>query len=259
MKYILLLLFSAVFLLSSCGSRTPENVRSVPILMYHDFTTGSPSAYAVTLERFDEHLTALENAGYRAVTFDDLINYVYFGGGLPENPVLITSDDGYAGVLTLAADCAARHSMPLSCAVIGSLSGVNGHFSFKEPIPDNMEIVSHTFALHDRAGWTGMVCPEADLWQYEQILAEDCAKMNEVCREAFPHTSSVLVYPHGAYSAESERILHKLGYVVTVTCDVGTAEIRQGEPESLYTLPRLSVWQNMTGKQLLEIIESHQK
>ena len=260
MKYILPLLFSFVFLLFSCESRTQENAAAVPILMYHNFTddTAEPSnAFTIALSRFDAHLTAREDAGYHTVTFADLIDYVYFDGDLPEQPILITSDDGYTSVLDLAAPCAADHGMTLSCSVIGALAGVNGHFSFDTPVPANVEIVSHTFALHDLNGWNGIICPDSELLLYERLLTEDCARMNQVCGEKFPQVSSVLVYPHGSYSAESERIVHALGYTVTVTCNPGIAEVRKGEPESLYTLPRISVWRGTAAEELLELIEFH--
>ena len=247
--------FAAVFLVVFLT--VPCRAERIPILMYHDVSDARGGAFVIPLSRFDEHLTALENAGYHTVTFTDLIDYVYFGGSLPERPVLITSDDGYTGIPELAAPCAARHGMTVSCAVIGSLAGTNGHFSL--PVPDNVELVSHTYALHDRAGWNGIRCTDAELLRYEQILTEDCARMKQEYGERYPETGTVLIYPHGAYSAESERILRSLGYVVTVTCEDGIAEVRPGEPDSLYALPRLSVWHNTTADALLEMIEIHTK
>ena len=231
----------------------PCRAERVPILMYHDISEARTGDYSVTPVRFEEHLAALENAGYHTVTFADLMDYVYFGGNLPDSPVLLTFDDGYDGVFSSAAEIAARHGMTLSCAVIGSLVGQNGHFPLTD-VPDNMEIVSHTFALHDRPGWDGAVCPDADLLRYEQILTEDAEAMRQTCGEAFPCAASVLIYPHGRFSAESERVFRSLGYTVTVTCGTGIADVRRGEPESLYTLPRISVWQNTTAEELMSAI-----
>ena len=53
------------------------------------------------------------------------------------------------------------------------------------------------------------------------------------------------------FSAESERILRSLGYAVTVTCENGIADVRRGERESLYALPRISVWQDTTAEELM--------
>ncbi len=250
--FSLFLLVVFLFSFSSCGNNPPEDTADVPILMYHDFTADeiSGNSFTVTLSRFEEHLNALEKAGYTSVTFAELIDFVYYGGELPEKPVLLTADDGYGNVIDLAAPCAGNHEMKLSCAVIGSLQGMNGHFAFDEPIPANLEIVSHTFALHDRDGAMGMIAH--GIAGAEFLLEDDIAAMRRACGERFPMTSSVLVYPHGSYSEESERILHEYGYTVTVTCDPGIAEIRKGDPESLYLLPRISVWQNTAAEQLME-------
>lgn len=240
----LILLFSLLF--SSCG--TSADTRTVPILMYHDITAepSSDNAFTVPLSLFDEHLSALSDAGYTSVTFADLINFVCFDGDLPERPVLITSDDGYTNILTLAAPAAARHGMTISCAVIGGLSGINNHFPLDGEIPSNVEIISHTFALHDRT----LVLPP-ELGSCEPLLTDDFHRMRDLCGSRFPSVPTVLVYPHGAYSTETERILRGLGVLVTVTCDPGVAVIEKGNPESLYLLPRLSVWKNTNLRELI--------
>ena len=94
-----------------------------------------------------------------------------------------------------------------------------------------------------------------DVWMYEPILEEDCAEMRNLCAERFPLTEWVLIYPHGHYSAESERILHAQGFRVTVTCDPGIAQLRRGDAESLYLLPRISVWPGMTAADVLARVE----
>jgi len=251
MKHMFSLFLCAALLAVPCRAER------VPILMYHDVSERGGGEFAVSLTRFDEHLTALEAAGYHTVTFADLIGYVYFGGCLPERPVLLTSDDGYTNVVECAASCAARHGMGLSCAVIGSLAGQSGHFPLT-CVPDNVELVSHTYALHDRPGWNGAVCGDSGLPSYEQILTEDCEAMRETCGEAFPLTGSVLIYPHGSHSAESERIFRSLGCIVTVTCGSGIAEIRRGDPESLHLLPRISVWRDTTAEEVIAEIEAHE-
>lgn len=231
----------------------PSRAERIPILMYHDISDTGTGDFTVTPTRFEEHLTALESAGYHTVTFGDLIRFVYDDGSLPASPVLLSFDDGYDGVLSHAAEIAGRHGMTLSCAVIGSLCGRNGHFLLTD-VPEYVEIVSHTYALHDRPDWDGIVCPDADLLRYEQILTEDSGEMQQTCGEAFPYASAVLVYPHGRWSQESERVLRSLGYAVTVTCETGIADVRRREPESLYALPRISVWQDMTAEELLAAI-----
>lgn len=247
MKYILCAIICVALLVVPCRAV------NIPILMYHDISDTRTDAYTLSPELFDEQLRALYGTGHNTVSFAELIDYVYFGVELPNKPVLLTFDDGYDGVIDYAAPIAEKYGMKISCAVIGGLVGKNGHFQMSD-IPANVEPLSHTFALHDREGWDGMVSELPDGTEYESIISDDCAKMNSAFGEKFPTISSVLVYPHGSYSEESERILHSAGYTVTVTCKRGIAKVYHGRPESLYTLSRIPVWRDTDTKQLLEML-----
>lgn len=228
---------------------------NIPILMYHDISDcpASTNAYTLSPELFDRQLRALHTAGYGTISFEQLIDYVYFDEELPDKSVILTFDDGYNGVIDYAAPIAEKYGMGLSCAVIGSLVGQNDHFS-ADDIPANVEPVSHTFALHDRYGYDGMIRALSDGTEYEDVISNDCAEMKTAFGDEFPTVSAVLVYPHGSYSEESERILHSVGYTVTVTCERGIANVCRGKPESLYALPRIPVWRDTSAERLLEMI-----
>jgi hypothetical protein len=40
-------------------------------------------------------------------------------------------------------------------------------------------------------------------------------------------------------SAEAEEVLKEMGYKITLSCSLGVAEIKEGEPDSLYKMKRL--------------------
>jgi len=225
----------------------PASAVSVPILMYHDFVPdGVPCGeYAVTESEFRSHLDALRDNGFESITFAELIGYADGENELPEKPVIITADDGYDGVLGTAVSVLWEYGMTLSCAVIGSMAGQDGHFSLGG-IPDCIEIVSHTFDLHRDCGEVRGV-PAADADE----LRRDIALMKSLAGE-YPMTAKVLVYPYGAYSPETEEIFSQEGYCVTVTCDRGRAETEIGK--GLFSLPRIGVWHGMDGDDLLRAV-----
>src|ERR1700722_961379 len=77
---------------------SPSAVR-VPILMYHEIAgpTESDSGLAVSPEAFSAQLAYLHDEGYRTVTAAELSDALACGdGSLPDRPIVLTFDDGYA-------------------------------------------------------------------------------------------------------------------------------------------------------------------
>ena len=68
--------------------------RRVPILAYHSIAQGRPPL-CVSPARFGEHLWSLRDAGWSALTLDELLAG-HAGGGWPERRVMFTFDDGLA-------------------------------------------------------------------------------------------------------------------------------------------------------------------
>ncbi len=68
--------------------------KSVPVLLYHGIS--SVGSLTVSPSRFDEHMSALVNAGYTPITLDAFTESMTGTGTgtLPSQPVLITFDDG---------------------------------------------------------------------------------------------------------------------------------------------------------------------
>lgn len=73
----------------------------VPILMYHYLSEPPPGSdiyrndLSVSPERFAAHLDAIQAAGYTTISMYQLLAYLTNGVPLPEQPVVITFDDGY--------------------------------------------------------------------------------------------------------------------------------------------------------------------
>jgi len=247
----------AAVLAAGCARAMSCGEVPVPILMYHNFAEEDGS-YTVSAERFREHLTALGEAGYETVTFGMLSDWMEGTGTLPEKPVVLLSDDGYTGVLEYALPVLEEMDMVMSVAVIGDLMGVGGegrlpHFSPEELAaadPEGrLEPVSHSFGLHgEQAGMRGAVNLTLAAAEYEAILLEDCGRMGAMA-EMYPGVGQVFVYPYGAYSGDSEALLARAGYTVTVTTERGIAGLRQGE--SAVLLPRIPAEWYKTGLELV--------
>ena len=74
---------------------------SLPALMYHDVgpsSIGTPRGHSVTPEQFEKQVCWLAQRGYVGIRPSDWVTSRRSGEALPRKPVIITFDDGYAGV-----------------------------------------------------------------------------------------------------------------------------------------------------------------
>jgi peptidoglycan/xylan/chitin deacetylase (PgdA/CDA1 family) len=90
---------------------TPDGVLRrvrVPILMYHHIQDAPPGSDAVRRDlsvsplNFEAQLHYLQQEGYQPVSLYDLALHLTVGQPLPERPIILTFDDGYADAYTQA-------------------------------------------------------------------------------------------------------------------------------------------------------------
>jgi peptidoglycan/xylan/chitin deacetylase (PgdA/CDA1 family) len=99
---------------------TPDGVvrkLQVPILMYHYISMPPADAdiyrrdLSVTPTLFESQLKYLIDAGYHAITLDDLLYALAQGRELPAKPVILTFDDGYEDNFTNAFPLLQKYNM----------------------------------------------------------------------------------------------------------------------------------------------------
>ena len=246
----------------------------LPIIMYHHFDAQPGSSkIIVSPARFEEQMAALKNAGYTAVTPQQLVDYVDKGIPLPEKPVWITMDDGYRSNIEYAAPTLARNGLKATIYCIGVSVGkstyknmgvpIIPHFSYEEVKPWSdqgvLTIQSHSYDMHnvsslDTVGYRRGVLPRPGelLEQYIDTFYTDFNKSNEGIRQGFGADSLSFAYPFGLHNAITEGMLQAMGVRITVTIREGINTLVCGDASSLYGMARFNITEDMTGAQLLE-------
>ena len=89
-----------------------------------------------------------------------------------------------------------------------------------------------------------------------RAVKDDCRKFNAAFEAAFGEPVRYLSYPHGIYSPLSESILAGEGITVTLSTESGGRNVLvEGLPQSLRALYRFTVSEDMTGSDLLKLID----
>ena len=253
-----------------------EYTANVPVLMYHNFD--NDPAVGVTPERFEEHLRTLSEAGYTAVSVEEMIDYVLHGGSLPDKAVCITMDDGYLGNYEIAAPLLEKYGMKGTVFAIGVSVGhtkyykdteftLTPHFGYDEAremlASGVIDFQSHTYDMHQWPPFeTGEEIRECMLplegesdADYAEVLRADLAAYEEERIRELGEGFLALSYPEGQYSVLTEVLIHQAGIPLTMSSDTDRRNILvRGLPQSLYALCRYDITDGVTGEMLAELL-----
>lgn len=253
-------------------------MKKVPILMYHHIVEGkiADNWDIMTVDRFRAQIKAISEAGYTAVTFDDLRRYVNEGVELPEKSVVITFDDGYSSNYTLALPILEAYNMKATIFAIGATVGqetykdtgksMAPHFSWEEAAEMEetgvIDIESHGYDIHDVPGLDDYPIRDGCLQMegesvaaYVDFLSKDCDTMRALFEEHLAHVPRALAYPYGKYTELSEMIFESEGYDVTLSVEEGNSLLIKGVPQSLKAMKRHFVKEDNTPQDLLAMMQ----
>jgi len=232
----------------------------VPILMYHNFSADPQSDMDVSPERFAEQMRTLYEHGFTAVTLRQLVDFVDYGIPLPERPVVITFDDGYLSVYEYAFPILEEYGLNGTSFVIGFAVGTDTYrdtsyptipkFCFEQArrMAGVMSIQSHSYDMHQWEPFeTGRARQNILIWEgeseqaYIDILRDDHRRISALIYENLGEEVFAIAFPHGHYDTLSQAVLQSEGVRVSLATSHGWNTIIKGLPQSLLSLNRFSI------------------
>ena len=253
---------------------TADYTKDVPVLMYHNIAD-EPNDMTVTPETFRMHMETLAENGYTAVTLDDMVNYVYYGGELPEKPVLITFDDGYYSNYEYAYPVLSELGMKAVIFTVGTSFGKTTYLDTDAPITPHfgekeakemtnsgvISLQSHTYDMHRSENYEknarydmGQLAGETEE-EYIDTVREDLIMSREFLDSLREDNVLALSYPKGRITDNAARIAVEEGYTVTFSTNWGVQELVRGLGQSLYAVKRNHISNDVTAERLLEIVQ----
>jgi peptidoglycan/xylan/chitin deacetylase (PgdA/CDA1 family) len=226
------LAFGALFIVAILGWLCwPTN--AVPMLAYHQVGEAD-DIYSVTASQFEEQMEYLQRNGYHAISLEDLFNSYEGKGDLPEKPVIITFDDGYADNYLTALPIMEKHNMSATVFIVPSLIGTLDYLSWEQVVQmqeRHTEIGSHTMS---HAGMNEISAAEQRL---------EAATSKAALEQQLGKSIQFFAYPYGQFSTTAEQILKETGYKGACT---GIAGLNDKNTNS-YALRRINVPQPKYG------------
>jgi len=214
----------------------PPSQVSVPILMYHYVSELPPDAdqYRVNLtvepDDFTDQLQYLSDAGYHAITLNDLYLHLTQSYPLPDKPVILTFDDGYRDAYDVVFPLLLEFGFTGTFFILATPA----HFEspqyltwaqMQEMAEAGMEIQAHGRDHVDLRGQS------YDYLVYQTVGVQEAIHY---------HTGQLprfFCYPSGRYDGDVIAVLQSAGYWGAVTTAWGTTH----SADTLFEMHRIRI------------------
>lgn len=222
---------------------------TLPILMYHHLVEEGEeyNDMTVTVGRMEQDLKWLHANGYHTVLPRELIS----GDPLPENPVLLTFDDGYRSNYELLFPLLQKYQMKAVISIITYMQEANASSFLNWDMCREMtesglvEIGSHTHTLHNLGERKGNFLPggingiqrypEESDEDFRVRVLDDIQKSYDIITQEVGQVT-FFAYPFGVTEPDAEAFVSEL-FPMTVVTKFGKADLQEGS----HQLPRITV------------------
>lgn len=205
----------------------------VPVIMYHDITDKKQVFFDVTPQDFEAALKSIQQKGLTPIDVDRLLTHLRTGLPLPEKPILLTFDDGYAGHYNFVYPLLKKYQYPgLFSIYTDKLDkrlgrpGVTWE-QLKEMAADPLITISAHSVTHPK-----------DVSQLpDDKLRYEVRQSKKVLEERLGVEIHVFTYPEGNYDGRVIKEIEAAGYWGAFTMDDNN-EGFAGQSESLLAIKR---------------------
>lgn len=197
----------------------------VPVLMYHSISSKYDPSFCVPAQQFDREMRYLRENNYHSVSPAELNAALTDGTPLPENPVLITFDDGFGDNYKTAWPILKKYGFRATFFIV---TNEVGRYSIDWPQLKELADAGNTIGSH-----TVHHCDLSALSTGQQKAEIFDSKAALEKQLDIPITTFCI--PYGKYNKETLTLLREAGYTISFTTNEG----RVCAGDDIFTLRRV--------------------
>ena len=186
----------------------------------------------------------LRDAGYHAITLDDLLYYLTQGTPLPDKPVILTFDDGYADNYSNAFPLLQRYGITAHFFVITDFVNAQDPEYATWPQIEEMAAGGQLFGSHSRDH------PALAGQSLDYLVWQALGGM-EAIEEHLGYHPRWIAYPSGSYDDETIAVYQSAGYWGGLTTHQGATHTS----DQLFELRRVRVRNRYTAEDLARLLD----
>ena len=231
-KKLLRTLLAILGLLLLVGAALMCTAPGVPVLNYHQIEEKNGNPLTLWPDQFEAQMAYLADAGYTTITIDEMMDALENGTPLPEKPVIITFDDGYADNYEYAYPILKKYGFKATIFLIYDFTNTYPNYLTWEQINEMKESGLIHFESHTMTHANLAELNSAD------ELRHEIADSHDLLSEKLGYDMHYIAYPGGRVNAEIEEITRAAGYRGGFTVHYGLSTPEEG----CYQMDRIPIF-----------------
>ncbi len=205
----------------------------VPVMMYHDILPEKQVFFDVTPAEFERHLELIQQKGLTPISLDQLVTHLRTGVPLPDKPILLTFDDGYAGHYTYVYPLLKKYGYPAVFSIYTAKVGKQiGRSSLtweqlRQMAADPLVTIASHSVSHKVMPGLSIAELETETRESKQILETELGS-----------PIRYFTYPEGKYDASVSAAVQAAGYTAALTMN-DQDERLAGQSDNLLAIGRI--------------------
>lgn len=194
------------------GRLSPKGYQTVPILVYHNFSKTKEDLMMVKKQKFEQQMSYLKNNGYTVITLDEFFDFLEYRKQLPKKAVVLTFDDGWQGVYTIAFPILKKYGFPATLFVYTDLiNGNNKTLSWAQVAEldkGGVDIQCHTKTHRN----LNKIKANESLEKYVTDVKNEINQSTSIIKKKLNKDVKYLAYPYGDTNNVVIAFLKQKGY-----------------------------------------------
>ena len=197
----------------------PQIIAShIPIIGLHGIEHEPSGRYEISAGAFDFLCGTLKHMGYETITLNELYNHYAKGTKLPAKPVIITSDDGYQSMYTVAFPILKKYKYKMTVFLITSYIGnSNSTRRYNDFDTGTKGVLPRPMLIWSEVGQMNRYGCEFQSHSWSHSIMKDIpleAAKNELIQSKSDieiHTGKPVIFISWPHSATSDKVIGLLG------------------------------------------------
>ena len=202
------------------GGLKADGLQTVPILLYHDFSKTRTSKMIVMETSFEAQMKYLKENNYHVITLGRFLDFMELNEQIPEKSVVITIDDGWKSLYTIAYPILKKYNFLATLFVytdfIGGRKGLTWN-QIKELSDNGFDIECHTKTHR----YLTKIKDGETFDQFFKSIKKELMHPKKLLKQKLNRDCSCLAYPYGKTNSLVAAMAKKQGYRAAFTVTRG--------------------------------------